>query len=158
MKTYQSKSSIFVKIATASILILVTLIAIMLTTTDKSYGLIGGVILSLLIFGSVIYFYSNSLKKIVIEKDFIILQKNIGQIKILKVDIIEVSRLSYSNLTMTYGSKGFFGFIGKTMDDSISLVKDRKNMLRITTKNKRYLFSSLNSDQLVQEMKRIRNN
>ena len=158
MKTYQSKSSIFVKIATASILIVVTMIAIMLTTTDKSYGLMGGVILSLLIFGSVIYFYSNSLKKIIIEKDSIILQKNIGQIKILKVDIIEVSRLCYSNLTMTYGSKGFFGFIGKTMDDSISLVKDRKNMLRITTKNKKYLFSSLNSDQLVQEMKRIYNN
>ena len=157
MKTYQSKSSILVKMTTIGTLILVTMIAIMLITTDRNYGLIGGIILSSLIIGCVIYFYSNSLKKIIIENDSIILQKNIGQIKIPKSDIVEVSRLGYSNLTMTYGSKGVFGFIGNTMDDSISLVKDRKNMMRITTKNKKYIFSSDNCDELVREMKTLYN-
>jgi len=157
MKTCKSKSSIFVKMATIGTLILVTMIAIMLISTDKNYGIIGGIILSSLIIGCVIYFYSNSLKKIIIEKDSIILRKNIGQIKIPKSDIVEVSRLGYSNLTMTYGSKGFFGFIGNTMDDSISLVKDRKNMIRITTKSKKYIFSSDNCDELVREMKTLYN-
>src|SRR5699024_4403456 len=109
--------------------ILVTMIALMLLTTDKNYGLIGGIILSILIIGTVIYFYANSLNKINIEKESIVLKKNIGQIKIHRSDILKVTRLGYSNLTMTYGSKGVFGFIGSTMDDSISFVKDRKNML-----------------------------
>ena len=158
MKTYQSKSSILVKMTTIGTLILVTMIAIMLITTDRNYGLIGGIILSSLIIGCVIYFYSNSLKKIIIENDSIILQKNIGQIKIPKSDIVEVSRLGYSNLTMTYGSKGVFGFIGSTMDDSTSFVKDRKNMLKITTKSKEYILSSEKCDELVREIKTLYNN
>jgi len=43
---------------------------------------------------------------------------------------------------MTYGSKGVFGYIGNTMDDSISMVNDRKKMVRIITKEKKYTISS----------------
>ena len=158
MSTYQSKSSIFVKVATIGTLILVTMIALMLVTTDKNYGLIGGIILSILIIGTVIYFYANSLNKIIIEKESIVLKKNIGQIKIHRSDILEVTRLGYSNLTMTYGSKGVFGFIGSTMDDSTSFVKERKNMLKITTKSKEYILSSEKCDELVREIKTLYNN
>jgi ribosome biogenesis GTPase A len=87
----------------------------------------------------------------------IILKKNIGQIKIPTTDILEVQKLGYSNLTMTYGSKGVFGFIGNTMDNSISFVKDRKNMIRIITKNNKYVLSSERSDELVREIKTLYN-
>jgi hypothetical protein len=97
------------------------------------------------------------LDKIIIEENTIILKKNIGQIKIPKSDILEVNRLSFSNLTMTFGSKGVFGFIGNTMDNSISLVKDRKKMLRITTQNKKYILSSENADELVTQIKTLYN-
>lgn len=92
--------------------------------------------------------------KILLEKDNVVLKKKIGQIKIPKTEILEVHKLEHSNLTMTYGSKGVFGCIGNTMDDSVSLVKDRKNMIQITTKNKKYILSSENADDLVREIKR----
>lgn len=88
----------------------------------------------------------------------IILKKNIGQINIPKSDILEVNRLNFSNLTMTAGSKGVFGFIGNTMDDSVSFVKDRKKMLRITTQNKKYILSSENADELVSAIKMLYKN
>lgn len=158
MKTYLSKSSIFVKIATAGTLIIITMVALTLFAIDKSYYLIGGIILITLLFGTLIYFYANSLDKIILEKNMIILKKNIGQINIPKSDILEVNRLNFSNLTMTVGSKGVFGFIGNTMDDSVSFVKDRKKMLRITTRNKKYILSSENADELVSEIKTLYNN
>jgi hypothetical protein len=133
------------------------MVALILLLSDKNYGLIGGIILSILIIGTVIYFYANSLNKIIVQKESIVLKKNIGQIKIHKSDILEVTRLGHSNLTMTYGSKGVFGFIGSTMDDSTSLVKDRKNMLKITTKRKEYILSSENCNELIREIKTLYN-
>ena len=111
--------------------------------------------MSTLIISTLAYFYANSLDKIILAKESIVLKRNIGQIIIPKADIIEVTKLDYSNLTMTFGSKGVFGFIGNTMDDSVSLVKDRKNMIRITTKNKKYILSSERSEELIREIKTL---
>ena len=98
-------------------------------------------------------FYANSLNKIILERDVVVLKKNIGEIKIPKSNIQEVDQLAYSNLTMTSGSNGVFGFIGKTMDNSISMVKDRKKMIRITTNNKKYILSVDRPDELVREIR-----
>ena len=155
MNIYLSKSSGLVKIITAGTLILLTIVTLTLFISNKNYGLIGGVILSILIVSTIAYFYANSLDKIILEKDSIVLKKNIGQIIISKSDIIEVAKLDYSNLTMTYGSKGVFGFIGNTMDDSVSLVKDRKNMIRITTTSKKYILSSERPEELLREIKTL---
>lgn len=157
MTIYLSKSSVFVKIATISTLIILILVALTLMTTANNYGVIGGTVLSILIIGTVIYFYSNSLDKIILNKDALILNKNFGQIIIPRNDIIDIQKLEFSNLPMTYGSKGVFGFIGNTMDDSVSLVKDRKNMIRITTKNNKYIVSAEESNKLVSEIKTLYN-
>ena len=153
MKTYLSKSSVFVKIATSSLLLIIVMTLLSLISTGRKFSLIGAIVLIALILGTLIYFYSNSLNKIILEKDAVILKKNIGQIHIPKHTILEVSRLCFSNLTMTYGSKGFFGFIGKTMDGSSSFVKDRKKMIRITTRSKKYIVSSEDADEIVREIK-----
>lgn len=97
------------------------------------------------------------MRKIILEKNKLILKKNIGQIEILKADILEVQRMANSTLTMTYGSKGFFGIIGSTMDNAISFVKDRKNMIQITTKDNKYLFSSERPEDLIREIKEHNN-
>lgn len=157
MTIYLSKSSVFVKIATISTLIILILVALTLMTTANNYGVIGGTVLSILIIGTVIYFYSNSLDKIILSKDALVLKKNFGQIIIPKNDIIDIKKLEFSNLPMTYGSQGIFGFLGNTMDDSVSLVKDRRNMIRITTKNNKYIVSAKESDKLVSEIKTLYN-
>lgn len=153
MNIYRSKSSSYVRIATFSAVILSIMVLFTIIVINKSLGITVRVVLPLLIVGAIIYLYSISLKKIIIEKDGIVLKKNIGKIKIPNTDILEVCIMGYSNLTMTYGSKGVFGFIGNTMDDSVSLVKDRNQMFRITTKDKKYLLSSEKSEELVGKMK-----
>ncbi len=155
MNTYLSKSSLFVKIVTTGTLILTAFIALTLFATNEYYGLIGGIILCILLIGTMIYFYAISLDKIILESEMIILKKNIGQINIPKSDIMEVSKLGFSNLTMTYGSKGVFGFIGNTMDNSVSLVKDRKSMIQIKTKDKNFILSSEKPDKLVKDIKTL---
>lgn len=158
MTIYLSKSSVFVKIATISTLIILILVALTLMTTANNYGVIGGTVLSILIIGTVIYFYSNSLDKIILNKAALILKKNFGQIIVIpRNDIIDIQKLEFSNLPMTYGSQGIFGFLGNTMDDSVSLVKDRRNMIRITTKNNKYIVSAEESDKLVSEIKTLYN-
>lgn len=124
MHTYLSlsKSSVFVKATTVFTLVISSLVSftLMIIKTNKNYGLIGGNFLSAMIIGAVFYFYANSSNKIILEKDSFILKKRMGQIEITKSDILKIQRLAYSNLTMTYGSKGLFGYMGSTMDDAIS--------------------------------------
>ncbi|MBA6154732.1 PH domain-containing protein [Gelidibacter maritimus] len=155
MNIYLSKSSAFVKIATIGTLILLALIPISLFITDSNYGVIGGLLLTILIVGTAIYFYANSLDRIIVDNDYLILKKNFGQIKIPKNEINGIAKLNYSNLTMTYGSKGVFGFVGSTMDNSYSLVKDRKNMVKILTENKKYIISTDQPDKLISEIKEL---
>ena len=42
-------------------------------------------------------------------------RKDLCILKIPKSEILDIRKLAYSNLTMTYGSKGVFGFIGNTI-------------------------------------------
>lgn len=129
------------------------LISISLFISDNNYGIIGGTVLTIATLGMALYFYANSLNKIIVEKDYLILKKNWGQITIPKSDITAIAKMNYSNFTMTYGSKGVFGYIGSTMDDSYSLVKDRKNMVRISTEKIRYLVSAEEPEKLIAEIK-----
>lgn len=155
MNIYQSKSSSSVKIITTGAVIVLVLVSLSLVATDGNYGVIGGLILGGIIVGTVFYFYANSLDKIIVERDGVVLKKNVGQIYIPKSEIVEVAKLTFSNLTMTYGSKGVFGFIGNTMDGSISFVKDRRCMLRISTTSKKYILSSERSDELLRAIKTL---
>ncbi|WP_145758394.1 PH domain-containing protein [Sediminicola sp. YIK13] len=155
MNIYRSKSSFFVKIITLIAMILMSFVALTLLITNKNYGLLGGTVLSLLTIGTILYFFANSLNRVILEKDKVILKKTFGQIAIPFSEIKEIKKLEYSNLTMTYGSRGVFGFIGNTMDDSISFVKDRKQMFQIITDNKKYVLSSENSTELINEIKNV---
>lgn len=153
MTKYLSKSSFFVKVVTLGTLILLALVGMSLIVTNHNLGTIGGIILLFGLIVVVIYFSANSVVQIIVTEDALILKKNLGQIKIPKNQITSIAKMEFSNLTMTYGSQGFFGFIGKTMDNSKSYVKDRKHMVKITTVNNSYLISSKDLEQLVADIK-----
>lgn len=153
IKVYSSKSSLLVKVITIGTLVVLTIVSLSLIMMNKKYELIGGITLSLLIFGTIFYFYANSLDKIILEEGRLVLKKNIGRINIPIMEIQELQKLDYSNLSMTYGSKGVFGFIGSTMGDTISFVKDRRNMMKITTNKKKYILSSEKSTELINEIR-----
>ncbi len=151
MKTYNSKSSFSVKLITIGIVIVMGIVAFSIFTLNEKYG----IIVSLIILGTLIYFFANSLKKIIIEEKKLTLKKNIGKVEIPFSDIIKIEKLDFSNLSMTYGSKGVFGYIGNTMDGSISMVNDRKKMLRIITTEKKYTISSDKPKELMNEIKNV---
>ncbi|CAM3546822.1 PH domain-containing protein [Aequorivita lipolytica] len=155
MKNYSSKSSLSVKLITIGIVIVMGIVVLSIFTINEKYGKISGIIISLIILSTLIYFFANSLKEIIIGEKNLTLEKNIGKIEIPFSDIIKIEKLDFSNLSMTYGSKGVFGYIGNTMDDSISMVNDRKNMLRIITNEKKYTFSSDNREELISEIKNV---
>lgn len=150
MKTFSSKSSTSVKIITIGIIAALLLLVISIIFIRKDFDPLTGSILGVIIFGVVFYFYGNSLKRIVITDKSIILEKVLRKIEIEFSQIESVKKMKYSAIPMTVGSKGFFGFIGSTMDDSISFVKDRNKMILLTTtSNRKYLFSCDNSEEVV---------
>lgn len=155
MKNYISKSSFSVKLITIGIVIVMGIVVFSTLALNDKYGIIGGIIISLVILSTLIYFYANSLKKILIGEKHLTLEKNIGKIEIPFSDIIKIEKLDFSNLSMTYGSKGVFGYIGITMDDSISMVNDRKNMVRIITNDKKYTISSERPQELINDIKNV---
>ena len=155
MKNYQSKSSFSVKLITIGIVIVMWIVVLSIFTLNEKYGTISGIIISLIILSTLIYFFANSLNKIIIGEKNLTLEKNIVKIEIPFSDIIKIEKLDFSNLSMTYGSKGVFGYIGNTMDDSISMVNDRKNMVRIITKEKKYTISSDRPKDLINDIKNV---
>lgn len=121
--------------------------------TNKSYGIIGGTVLCSLLLMTALYLYATSLDRVILENGTLILKKKIGQISIPEAELVDVQKLGFSNLAMTYGSKGVFGFIGSTMDDSVCLVKDRNNMIQIKTLRQNYVISAEKRDELIRDIK-----
>lgn len=153
--TFTSKSSKEVKIISAlSILLLAVIIASLLLMNVSDMALVTRLIIVGFIFLAFLYFFSISLKKIIIKDDALILVKKIGR---ERIDLKTVSRtelLVFSNLTVTYGSKGIFGYNGSLMDDSKTLVNDRQKMVKIYTPNNNYIVSCDEQEMLIAEIEK----
>ena len=153
MKVYNSKSSLSVKVITIGLTIFLGIVALSIFVLNEKYGTISGIIISIIVLGTLIYFFANSVKEIIMGERNLTLKKNIGKIEIPFSDIVKIEKLAFSNLTMTYGSKGVFGYVGNTMDNSISMVNDRTKMVRIITKENKYTISADNREEFMSEIK-----
>lgn len=151
MKEFESKSSNEVKLITTGIIVAMLLLIISFIL-NNSFRTITGIGITAIIITSLFYFYSVSLKKIILSNDKLIIKRNIGSVKIPLNKIQKVEKLSFSNLSMTVGSKGFFGYSGNTMDNSLALVNDRTKMLRIFTPEKSYTISCERAYELIDEI------
>lgn len=147
MITFKSKSSPLVRFITIgfSISLLGTISMLLI-----KFGFGQSIIPMITILLTILYLYLNSLSLIILNDDSLILKKHFGHKEIKLKDINTVERLSNSNLTMTSGSLGVFGFAGSTMDNSVSYVKDRTKMIRILTEKKNYIISCELPDELVE--------
>jgi hypothetical protein len=152
MTTFKSKSSPLVRIITIgfSISLLGTISMLLIRSGFSPY-----ILPMIAVLLTILHLYFNSLNRIILNNESLILKKQIGQKEIKLKDINSVERLSNSNLTMTSGSNGVFGFVGSTMDNSVSFVKDRTQMIRILTRNKNYIISCEHPDELVELIRNI---
>ncbi len=158
MKVFKSSNSTEVKIITTLTLIIFALIIITIfygQTTEINIYLKTFIVLSITI--GIIYFYSNSLKEIKLTDKFLILKKNVGQQIIDLHNIESINKIEFSNLTSTISSKGFFGFNGNLMDDSITLINNRKKIVRVSTLEKKYLISVDNPEDLIDNIENKKN-
>ena len=139
------------KVMTVGGILILIAVLISIVFTKQDYSLLIAIILGAIVLTFFFYFFSNSLKEVTVENKTLILKKNIGKIEIDFSEIKSIKTLQLSAITMTTGSKGFFGFIGTTMDGSVSFVKNRSQMVLLTTtSNKKYIFSCDNPKDLVE--------
>lgn len=155
MNRYKSKSSLYVKVTTIGTTIISLFAATVLYLSNIQYGSLAAIFLLIIIIGSLLYYYTISVKEIVMEPDKIILLKGHGFTNINKSEIISVHRVEYSAIVFTNGSRGIFGFIGSTMDGSTSFVKDKTKMISIKISGKKYILSADNPDGLVKSIREL---
>lgn len=149
MASYKSNSSISVKIMTIGGVVILVLLVFIVLFINTDFGLIAGIISGGILIAILIYFYSQSLKLVTVKNNKLILEKNIGRIEIDLSEISSIKTVASSAIPMTVGSKGFFGYIGTTMDGFVSFVKNRSQMVQLITLDRKYLFSCANSKDLV---------
>lgn len=157
MEKFSSNSSRLVKLITLSTFTLLVLVAFVLIIVEGRLGSVSGIIFLVVVMGSAFYFYSQSLKELIITDTHLILKKNLSKVVIDFEDIESVVKLEYADIPMVIGSKGVFGFLGKTMDGSTSYVKNRKKMVHIITADKKYLISCDERDAFVEKLKQKTN-
>ena len=162
MKTFESKSSRRVIVTTLMSMagVLIIVISLLIGTFSSQFRIwsfISSTATILFAIGLLSYYYSNSLNTINLKNGEIILIKNFGRKSINVIDINYFERLSSSNLFMSSGSSGLFGFIGSTLDFSYSYIKDKSKMVKISTRDKDYIISCDNPDELVASIKEIVN-
>lgn len=157
MEKFSSNSSRLVKLITLSTFTLLVLVAFVLIIVEGRLGSVSGIIFLVVVMGSAFYFYSQSLKELIITDTHLILKKNLSKVVIDFEDIESVVKLKYADIPMVIGSKGVFGLLGKTMDGSTSYVKNRKKMVHIITADKKYLISCDERDAFVEKLKQKTN-
>ncbi len=90
-----------------------------------------------------------SLRKIEIGQQHLVLKYRFGQYIINIEEVTQLSRLNFSHLTMSWGSKGIFGFNGSSMGGEQVSVNNRSKMIKIYCRQKTFIVSVDNPDQFI---------
>ena len=144
MKKFPVSNSTYVSIITYGLGLFILFLPLLWAQRAFFHGVNFGIlkiVSSLVLLGVGAYFFANSPKNLIVDKNTVTIEKNFGKVKIAKADIQKVGTLANNNLAMTVGSKGFFGFLGKTMGNSQSFVKDRSQMIKLETSNGDFVLS-----------------
>jgi len=144
MKSFNVPNSTYVNVVTYGVgLILLSIIWIMLQKSFFSGEKIGALklLFSIIIVLVGLYFFANSPKQLTVDAQHLTIEKNVGKVKIPRSAITNIAQLANKELKVFAGSSGFFGFLGKEINNSQSYVKDRGRMLKLETSQGNYLLS-----------------
>lgn len=152
MKKYKSSSSkLVLTISTLlSIAILFAIIGVLLNRDQ--IGTVGAWGIVCVLFVIPVIAFLQSPRQIEITTNELIIYKGLHKNRIPISSIKETKKIDMPILTMPFGSKGYFGFIGRTMDGKISLVKNKKDVIQIDTESESYLISCETPEQLIKQL------
>ena len=152
-KEFSVSMSLFFKVTTAILIVLLILIGGILFKETEVYV---AVIYAIIIYPLFAYYYLISLNKIKVDLNNIYL---ISKIKTITIPISEVkiiSRKSQNNLIIV-GCRGFMGLIGRSMDNYRCNIKNRTKLVAIELENVKYLVSCDQPDEFVNTINTLKN-
>lgn len=153
---FKSKSEPFVKVITWLLAIILIAMLINIIKQNDQENFIWSIVPFTIILFVFVYYGLNSVLQIELRTKQLVIKKFLGEIIIDLNSINQIERLSSIGLNMTIGSKGVFGFIGETMENSKSYVKDRSLIVKIKTLDKQYLISCERADDLVYDLRKVK--
>lgn len=136
------------------VLVSISLFALFLRSEGNIYTKYSFLLIAFSLTGTALYYYTQRVREIVyIADDKLVLKKAFSSVTIPVGEITSIKKVNYNSIPMTFGSKGFFGFIGSTMDDYVSNVSNTSEVFAIDTQDKKYLLSCQSSTELVLNIK-----
>ncbi|WP_312356006.1 PH domain-containing protein [Empedobacter sp.] len=152
-KEFSVSMSLFFKVTTAILIILLILIGGILFKETEVYV---AVIYAIIIYPLFAYYFLISLNKIKVDLNNIYL---ISKVKTSIIPINEVkiiTRKSQNNL-MIIGARGIYGLIGRSMDNYRCNIKNRTKLVAIELENVKYLVSCDQPDEFVNTINTLKN-
>ena len=152
-KEFSVSMSLFFKVTTAILIVLLILIGGILFKETEVYV---AVIYAIIIYPLFAYYYLISLNKIKVDLN------NIYFISKIKTNIIPINevkiitRKSQNNLIIV-GCRGFIGLIGRSMDNYRCNIKNRTKLVAIELENVKYLVSCDQPDEFVNTINTLKN-
>ncbi len=152
-KEFSVSMSLFFKVTTAILIVLLILIGGILFKETEVYV---AVIYAIIIYPLFAYYYLISLNKIKVDLN------NIYFISKIKTNIIPINevkiitRKSQNNLIIV-GCRGFMGLIGRSMDNYRCNIKNRTKLVAIELENVKYLVSCDKPDEFVNTINTLKN-
>lgn len=152
-KEFSVSMSLFFKVTTAILIVLLILIGGILFKETEVYV---AVIYAIIIYPLFAYYYLISLNKIKVDLNNIYLISKIKTITIPINEIKIITRKSQNNLIIV-GCRGFMGLIGRSMDNYRCNIKNRTKLVAIELENVKYLVSCNQSDEFVNTINTLKN-
>lgn len=152
-KEFSVSMSLFFKVTTAILIVLLILIGGILFKETEIYV---AVIYAIIIYPLFAYYFLISLNKIKVDLNNIYL---ISKVKTSIIPINEVkiiTRKSQNNL-MIIGARGVYGLIGRSMDNYRCNIKNRTKLVAIELENVKYLVSCDQPDEFVNTINTLKN-
>lgn len=152
-KEFSVSMSLFFKVTTAILIVLLILIGGILFKETEVYV---AVIYAIIIYPLFAYYFLISLNKIKVDLNNIYL---ISKVKTSIIPINEVkiiTRKSQNNLIIV-GCRGFIGLIGRSMDNYRCNIKNRTKLVAIELENVKYLVSCDQPDEFVNTINTLKN-
>ncbi|WP_312150112.1 PH domain-containing protein [Empedobacter sp.] len=152
-KEFSVSMSLFFKVTTAILIVLLILIGGILFKETEVYV---AVIYAIIIYPLFAYYYLISLNKIKVDLNNIYLISKV-KTSIIPINEVKIIKRKSQNNLMIIGARGVYGLIGRSMDNYRCNIKNRTKLVAIELENVKYLVSCDQPDEFVNTINTLKN-